>query len=89
MVFSFDSTLKKEKEMNPKPFHIELRLDTDVQGILLEDDIFAKSEQEAIDYLLVWAKMYYYIFQPKEGIVVVCTNNWTEETFYQTSPSVS
>lgn len=34
---------------NPKPYHIELRLNTGVQEILLEDDIQVSTEQEAED----------------------------------------
>jgi len=51
----------------------------------LEDDIFAKTEQEAEDYLIAWAKLYDKIFQPKEGLVVVLTNTWTWETILQGS----
>lgn len=71
--------------VNPKPFHIEIRLDTQAQEILLEDDMFAKSEQEAQDYLFAWAKLYNTIFLPEEGIVIVCTHNWTQATLYQGS----
>jgi len=72
--------------MNPKNWHIELRHDSDLQEVLLEDDIFTCTEQEALAYLFSWQDQYIKAFSPDTHIIAVCTSNWTQETVYQTLP---
>ncbi len=86
VAFPKDSTDQQfPLDLNPKPYHVELRLDTGDQEILLEDDIFTETEQQAESYLIAWAKLYDKMYQPKEGLVVVLTNTWTWETILQGS----
>lgn len=70
---------------NSKNYHIELRKNTSLQEILLEDDIFATKEHVAITYLEAWATAYLETFSLQESLVIVCTNNWTEKTAYQSA----
>jgi hypothetical protein len=69
--------------MQPKPYHIELRADTGFQPILVEDDVYAANDNEAVILLLSWKNSYIAAFLPINGVIAVCTNNWTEETIYQ------
>lgn len=81
----FAPTTQYPLDLNPKPYHVELRRDTGNQEIILEDDIFTEIPQQAESYLIAWAKLYNTILQPKEGLVVVLTNTWTQETILQGS----
>lgn len=69
--------------MNPKNYHIELRRNTSVQEILLEDDIFAPTEEQVVEYLQAWATCYLRCQDEPEPLVILATHNWTEETVYQ------
>jgi hypothetical protein len=68
--------------LNPKNYHIELRKNTGLQEVLLEDDIFAATEDAAIEYLQAWARCYIEIQDEEAPIVIGCRNNWTGEAVY-------
>ncbi len=76
-------------DLNPKPWHIELRCDTPAQGLLIEDDIHAGSEQGAIEYLLKWKELFIEAKRTPYSIIGVCTSNWTGTCVYQDTGTYS
>lgn len=75
-----------ECSKNPKPYHIELRRDTGIQEILLEDDIHAPSPPAAQRTLVTWRDEFRRSHPGEGRLIGVCTHNWTSETIYQDIP---